>query len=97
MFDPYTLSRALDTRAGNNIINHADTQVDTLIDRLQEAGTEEGFLQAWYDFQRYVAEHMLATSVASVPLLQAVRTPVKGYEHLHGYKIRFETTWLEKP
>ena len=21
---------------------------------------------------------------------------VKGYEHLHGYKIRFETTWLEK-
>jgi hypothetical protein len=26
-----------------------------------------------------------------------VRTHVKGYEHLHGYKIRFETTWLEKP
>jgi hypothetical protein len=22
---------------------------------------------------------------------------VKGYEHLHGFKIRFETTWLDKP
>jgi hypothetical protein len=33
----------------------------------------------------------------SVPFWQAARTPVKGYEPLHGYKIRFETTWLERP
>ncbi len=96
-FDAYTIARAIDTRAGNNVINHADTQVDALIDRMQEARTEEAFLQAGYDFQRYVADHMLATSVASVPFLQAARTSVKGYEQLHGYKIRFETTWLEKP
>jgi hypothetical protein len=40
---------------------------------------------------------MLVTSVTSLPFLQAERTYVKGYEHLHGFKIRFETTWLDKP
>jgi hypothetical protein len=43
-----------------------------------------------------VAENMMLTSVASVPFLQVARTYVKGYEHLHGYKIRFENAWLEK-
>ena len=71
-------------------------EVDALIDRMQEAPTEEAYRQAGYDFQRYVADHMLITSIASVPFLQAARTSVKGYEHLHGFKIRFETTWLEK-
>jgi peptide/nickel transport system substrate-binding protein len=96
-WDPYTISWVMDTRAGINVINHTDKHIDTLIDRLKEAATEETFRQAGYDFQRYVAENMMATSVASVPFLQAARTYVKGYEHLHGYKIRFETTWLEKP
>jgi ABC-type transport system substrate-binding protein len=95
--DPYTISRAIDTRAGNNTINHDDTHVDALIDRMKEAGTEEAFLQAGHDFQRYIAENMLTTSVTSLPFLQAARTSVKGYEHLHGFKIRFETTWLDKP
>jgi hypothetical protein len=39
----------------------------------------------------------MLTSAASVPFLQAARTSVKGYEHLHGYKVCFETTRLEKP
>jgi peptide/nickel transport system substrate-binding protein len=95
-FNSYSISRAIDTRAGNNTINHDDKQVDALIDRMKEAGTEEAFLQAGYDFQRYIAENMMATGVASVPFLQAARTDVKGYVHLHGYKIRFETTWLDK-
>jgi hypothetical protein len=38
----------------------------------------------------------IPTIVASVPFQQAACTFVKGYEHWHGYKIRFETTWLEK-
>jgi hypothetical protein len=53
-------------------------------------------LQAGYDFQRYIAENMMTTGVASFPFLQAVRSDVKGYIHMHGYKIRFETTWLDK-
>jgi hypothetical protein len=40
---------------------------------------------------------MMTTSITSLPFLQAARASVKGYEHLHGFKIRFETTWLDKP
>jgi hypothetical protein len=39
---------------------------------------------------------MMIASLASVPFLQAARPYVKGYEHLHGFKIQFETTWLDK-
>jgi peptide/nickel transport system substrate-binding protein len=95
-FDPYSIARAIDRRAGNNTINHDDKQVDALIDRLKEAATEEAFLQAGYDFQRYIAENMMTTGIVSFPFLQAARTNVKDYVHMHGYKIRFETTWLEK-
>jgi len=38
----------------------------------------------------------MIASLASVPFLQAARPHVKGYEHLHGFKIQFETTWLSK-
>ena len=44
-------------------------------------------------FQRYIVENMITTSVSSYGFLQAARTSVKGYENLHGYKLRFETTW----
>jgi peptide/nickel transport system substrate-binding protein len=42
--DPYTILQAIDTRAGNNTINHDEQQVDVLIDCMKEAGTEEAFL-----------------------------------------------------
>jgi hypothetical protein len=29
--------------------------------------------------------------------LQAAHASVKGYAHRHSFKIRFETTWLDKP
>jgi ABC-type oligopeptide transport system substrate-binding subunit len=95
--DPHTISRALDTRAGSNVTNHDDKHVDALIDRMREAATEEAFRQAGDDFQRYVVENMITTSVSSFGFLQAARSYVKGYENLHGYKLRFETTWLDKP
>jgi ABC-type transport system substrate-binding protein len=50
-----------------------------------------------YDFQGYIVENMMTTSVTSLPFLQAARASVKGYEHMHGFKIRFETTWLDRP
>jgi len=95
-FDTYASTRLIDTRSGNNSSNHQDTYVDVLIDRLREATTEEGFLQAGYELQRYVTENMLFQSVTTLPFSQAARTYVKGYENLYGYKIRFETTWLDK-
>jgi hypothetical protein len=53
--------------------------------------------QAGYEFQRYVTGSMMTCGVASLPFLQAARTDVKGYVHLHGYKMRFETTWIDRP
>jgi hypothetical protein len=32
-----------------------------------------------------------------IDFLQAARASVKGYEHLHRFMIRFETTRLDKP
>jgi hypothetical protein len=64
---------------------------------MREASTQELYRQAGFAFQQYVAENMIASSAASVPFLQAIRTNVKGYEHLHGYKILFETTWVDRP
>ena len=95
--DTYTASRVLDTRAGNNNANHQDTHVDALIDRIREAPTEDAYRQAGHDLQRYIVENMMFPSVATLPLFQAQRNHVKGYEPLHGFKMRFETTWLEKP
>ena len=95
-FDP-RLSRVLDTRAWNNTLNHDDKQVDALIDRMKEAPAEAALLQAGYDFQRYITESMMTCGIASLPFLQASRADVKGYVHLHGYKVHFETTWLDKP
>jgi ABC-type transport system substrate-binding protein len=92
---PFTLARLIDTRAGNNTSNHQDKHVDALIDRLREAATEEAYLQAGYDLQRYVTENMLYQSVTSLPFTQAARTFVKGYGAFYAYN-RFETTWLDK-
>jgi ABC-type transport system substrate-binding protein len=95
-FDTYSATRLIDTRAGNNSTNHQDAHVDVLIDRLREANTEAGFLQAGHELQRYVTENMLYQSVTTLPFTQAARAYVKGYANLYGYKIRFETTWLDK-
>jgi hypothetical protein len=96
-FDSYQLSSVLDSRAGNNTLNHDDKQVDALIDRMKEAPTGAALLQAGYDFQRYVTGSMMTCGIASLPFLQAARTDVKGYVYLHGYKVRFDMTWLDKP
>jgi peptide/nickel transport system substrate-binding protein len=95
-FDTYSATRLIDTRSGNNTSNHQDTHVDALIDRLREAATEEAYLQTGYNLQRYVTENMLYQSVTTLPFTQAARANVKGYENLYGYKIRFETPWLEE-
>jgi hypothetical protein len=39
--------------------------------------------------------HHLCNSNGHI-FLQAACSDVKGYENLRGYKLRFETTWLEK-
>ena len=61
----------LDSRAGNNTLNHDDKQVDALIDRMKEAPTGAALLQAGYDFQRDVTGSMMTCGIASLPFLQA--------------------------
>jgi peptide/nickel transport system substrate-binding protein len=95
--DTYSITRVIDTRAGNNTINHDDTQVDAMIDRIKQAATEEEYIKAGQALQRNMVEHMTYPSVTTLPFIQAKRSYVKGYESLHGFKIRFETTWLNKP
>jgi hypothetical protein len=34
----------------------------------------------------------MTTNATAPPFLQAARTSVEGYEHLHGFRIRSETT-----
>jgi ABC-type transport system substrate-binding protein len=97
VLDTYTITRLIDTRAGNNTTNHQDKHVDVLIDRMREAATEEAYIEAGRDIQRYtVAETMIYPGVTTLPFLQAHRSYVKGYENLHGHKVRFEATWLDK-
>jgi hypothetical protein len=38
----------------------------------------------------------ISPGVTTLPFLQAHRTYVRGYENLHGHKVRFETTWMDK-
>jgi peptide/nickel transport system substrate-binding protein len=94
-FDTYALTRLIDTRAGNNNPNHQDKHVDALIDRLREATTEEAYLQAGHDLQRYVTENMLFQSVTTLPFTRAAHNYVKGYGSFYAYN-RFESTWLDK-
>jgi ABC-type transport system substrate-binding protein len=95
--DTYSITRVIDTRAGNNTINHEDTQVDALIDRIKQAVTEDEYVKAGQALQWYMVDGMMYPSVTTLPFIQAQRTYVKGYESLHGFKIRFETTWLSRP
>jgi hypothetical protein len=40
---------------------------------------------------------MMISSHTALPFLEAARALVKEHEHLHGFKIRFETICLDKP
>ena len=85
--NPHTISRALDTRAGSDVTNYDDKQVDASIDRMRAAATDEAFRQAGDDFQRDVVENTITTSVSSFGLLQAASGYMKGYENLHSNKL----------
>ena len=48
---------------------------------------EEAFRRAGHDLLWYLVKNMMFPSVATLPLLQAYRNRVKGYELLHGFKM----------
>ena len=40
---------------------------------------------------------LIQISATTLPFIQAARDYVKGYVFEHGFKLRFTTTWLDKP
>jgi ABC-type transport system substrate-binding protein len=93
--DAYSRSFILDSR-GTNQVNHKDPQIDRLWDQLKQAPTPEEFSRLSQEVQRYIVGNMVQMSATTLPFIQAARDYVKGYVFLRGFKIRFETTWLDK-
>jgi len=94
--DAYSRSFILDSR-GTNQVNHKDAKIDELWDQLKQAPTPEEFSRLSQEVQRYIVGNMVQMSACTLPFIQASRDYVKGYAFERGFKIRFETAWLEKP
>jgi peptide/nickel transport system substrate-binding protein len=95
--DAYTRSFVLDSRGSLNQVNHQDPKIDALWDQLKQAPTPEEFSRLSQEVQRYIVRNMVQMSVTTLPFIQATRDYVKGHVFERGLKIRFETTWLDKP
>jgi len=94
--DAYTRSIVLDSR-GINQVNHQDPKIDALWDQIKQAPTPEEFSRLSQEVQRYIVRNMVQMSVTTLPFIQAAHAAVKGYVYERGLKIRFATTWLDKP
>ncbi len=94
--DPFSRAFVLDSRGAANVANHRDPQVDALLDQLALAPTAEEFSRLGRALQEYLYKNMIYMSVSSLPSLQAAGDYVKGYVYERGFKVRFDTTWLDK-
>ena len=94
--DPFARSFVLDSRQGANAANHNDSELDARLDRLALTPTAEEFSQRGRELQEYMYKNMIYMSATSLPSLQAARDYVQGYVYERGFKVRFETTWLNK-
>ena len=95
--DANTRSYLLNSKLGTNQVNHKDPKIDALWDQLLRAPTPEEWSRLSHEVQRYIIGNMVQMSATTLPFIQAARDQVKGYVFERGFKIRFETTWLEKP
>jgi ABC-type transport system substrate-binding protein len=94
--DAYSLSFITDSR-GINPLNLQDAKIDALWDQLKQAPTPEEYSRLSQEVQRYIVHNMVRISATTLPFIQAARDHVKGYVFERGFKIRFATTWLDKP
>src|SRR5918992_3644882 len=95
--DSYSRSCLLHSKLGTNQVNHKDPKIDALWDQLLRAPTPEEWSRLSHEVQRYIIGNMVQMSATTLPFIQAARDYVKGYVFERGFKIRFETTWLDKP
>ena len=94
--DAYSRSFILDSR-GVNPFNHTDSRLDALWDQLKMAPTPEEVSRLNQEIQRYLMQNMIAISATTLPFVQAARDYVQGYVFERGYKLRFVTSWLDRP
>jgi ABC-type oligopeptide transport system substrate-binding subunit len=78
-------------------LNHQDARLDALWDQLRQAPTPEEFSQLSQEVQRHIMQNMIQISATTLPFIQAARDYVQGYVFERGFKLRFATTWLDKP
>jgi ABC-type oligopeptide transport system substrate-binding subunit len=78
-------------------VNHHDPKTDALWDQLKQAPTPAEFSRLSQEVQRYIVGNMVQMNATTLPFIQAARDHVKGYVFLRGFKIRFDTVWLDKP
>jgi peptide/nickel transport system substrate-binding protein len=95
--DAYSRSFLLNSQVGTNQVNHQDRKIDALWDQLMRAPTPEEFSRLSQEVQRYIVGNMVQMSACTLPFMQAARDYVKGFVFERGFKIRFETAWVEKP
>jgi peptide/nickel transport system substrate-binding protein len=95
--DANTRSYLLHSQLGTNQVNHKDPKIDALWDQLLRAPTPEEWSRLSHEVQRYIVGNMVQMSATTLPFMQAARDYVKGYVFERGFKIRFETTWLDTP
>ena len=93
--DANTRSYLLHSQLGTNQVNHKDPKIDALWDQLLRAPTPEEWSRLSHEVQRYIVGNMVQMSATTLPFMQAARDQVKGYVFERGFKIRFETTWLD--
>lgn len=93
--DAYSLSFIMDSR-GINPLNHQDPHIDALWDQIKQAPTPEEYSRLSQEVQRYIVRNMARFSATALPFIQAARNSMNGYVFERGFKLRFETTWLEK-
>ena len=63
---------------------------------ITRATTAEEFSERGRELQEYMFKNMIYMSATSLPSLQAARDYVQGYVYERGFKVRFESTWLNK-
>ena len=93
---PPDTEQLLQDEANRRGMTAAEYAKALLVDRLALAPTAEEFSRLGRELQEYMYKNMIYMSATSLPSLQAARDYVQGYVYERGFKVRFETTWLNK-
>jgi ABC-type transport system substrate-binding protein len=84
-------------RGGLNLPNHSDSSIDDLFDRWRRSLDTQEQRGIAEQIQRHVADSAFYTAICGNPIVNALRTDVKGYTYMRGLLVMFEQTWIDRP